>query len=83
MNKQLTPTHKNSKPDNTEIAIPIQKTAGLDSFAEALNGPNGKVISVTFGIIAISFFGLIAFGMSNDYAPSLKIGYMNLSFSRC
>ncbi len=83
MNKQLTPIPENSKPDYTEAAIPIPKTTGLDSFAEALNGPNGKVISITFGIVTMSFFGLIAFGMLNDYAPSLKIGNMSLSLARC
>lgn len=83
MNNQLTPTHRNSIPNHPEATIPIQKTAGLDSFAEALNGPNGKVISVTFGFVTMSFFGLIAFGMLNDFVPSLKIGNMSLSFARC
>lgn len=83
MNNQITPTQRNNISNHMKNDTPNQKIAGPDSIAEALNGPNGKVISVTFGMVTISFFGLIAFGMLNDYTPSLKIGNLSLSFARC
>lgn len=77
MNNQSNPIQGNSISTYAETAIPIRE------IAEALNGPNGKTISVTVGIVTMSFFGLIAFGMLNGFVPSLKIGSMSLSFARC
>lgn len=83
MNNQPNPIQGNNISTHAETAIPIREIAEPGSLAEALNGPNGKAISVTFGIVTMSFFGLIAFGMLNGFVPSLKIGSMSLSFARC